>query len=95
MDATMANEVARDYYIRVVYGALREFTDRHQPIISAGDVMSIIQDVLTKEEISYNHLPEELRAIYERAIEFACSSSSAAGSISVRQLLDELDKLLN
>lgn len=95
MDATMANDMTRDQIIRVVYGAFQEVASRHQPIISSSDVLSIIQDVLIDLRMTVNDLPDEIRAIHTRALKFVQSSSSAVGTVGTKQLLDELDKLLD
>ena len=95
MDATVANDMTRDQIIRVVYGAFQRVADRHQPVVSSGEVLEIIQDVLTDLRMTVNDLPDEVRAIHARALKFVQSSTNAAGAIGAKQLLDEIGKLLD
>ena len=95
MDATVANDMTRDQIIRVVYGAFQRVADRHQPVVSSGEVLEIIQDVLIDLRMTVDSLPDGIKAIHGRALKFVQSSSNAAGAIGTKQLLDEIGKLLN
>lgn len=95
MDATVANDMTRDQILRVVYGAFQEVADRHQSIVSSGEVLGIIQDVLIDLRMTVDSLPDEIKAIHARALKFVQSSSGVVGSVGTNQLLDEIGKLLD